>query len=44
VFTGDTVLRRVTAGSLAEYLGLTVASLPSRAFDLLVDRHGRSAG
>jgi thioredoxin reductase (NADPH) len=36
VFTGDTVLRRVTAGSLAEYLGLTVASLPSRGVDLLV--------
>ncbi len=36
VFTGDTVLRQVSAGSLAEYLGLTVASLPSRSFDLVI--------
>src|SRR5438552_328119 len=36
VCTGETVLRRVTAGSLAEYLGLTVANLPSRIFDLVI--------
>ncbi len=36
VFTSTSVLRRVTAGSLAEYLGLTVASLPSRSFDLVI--------
>jgi thioredoxin reductase (NADPH) len=36
VITGDAVLRRVTAGSLAEYLGLTVANLPCRVFDLVV--------
>jgi thioredoxin reductase (NADPH) len=36
VFTGGTVLRHVSAGSLAEYLGLTIASLPSRNFDLVV--------
>ena len=36
VFAGDTVLRRMTAGSLAEYLGLTVASLASRTFDLVI--------
>jgi thioredoxin reductase (NADPH) len=42
VFTNDTVLRRVTAGSLAEYLGLTVASLPSRTFDLVIAGAGPS--
>jgi thioredoxin reductase (NADPH) len=36
VFTSDGVLRRATAGFLAEYLGLTVANLPNRAFDLVV--------
>lgn len=36
VLTGDTILRQVTAGSLAEYLGLTVQNLPSRSFDLVV--------
>ena len=36
VFVGDTVLRRATAGSLAEYLGLTVASLTTRTFDLVI--------
>jgi thioredoxin reductase (NADPH) len=40
VCTGDTVLRRVTAGSLAEYLGLTVANLPSRTFDLVIAGSG----
>ena len=44
VFTGDTLLRRVSAGSLAEYLGLTIASLPSRNFDLVIagGRPGRT--
>ena len=36
VLTGDVVLRRVTAGSLAEYLGLTVASVANRSFDLVI--------
>jgi thioredoxin reductase (NADPH) len=36
VCTGQTVLRRVTAGSLAEYLGLTVANVPGRIFDLVI--------
>jgi thioredoxin reductase (NADPH) len=36
VFAGSFVLRRATAGALAEYLGLTVASLPDRSFDLVV--------
>ena len=36
VFAGGFVLRRATAGALAEYLGLTVASLPDRSFDLVV--------
>jgi thioredoxin reductase (NADPH) len=31
-----TVLRRPSPGALAEYLGLTVESLPSRCFDLVV--------
>jgi thioredoxin reductase (NADPH) len=35
VATG-TVLRRATPGALAEYLGLTVGSLPERCFDLIV--------
>jgi thioredoxin reductase (NADPH) len=30
------VLRRATAGDVASYLGLTVESLPSRCFDLVV--------
>jgi thioredoxin reductase (NADPH) len=36
VFAGTFVLRQATAGALAEYLGLTVASLPDRSFDLVV--------
>lgn len=36
VITTGTVLRRPTAGALAEYLGLTVGSLPERCFDLIV--------
>jgi thioredoxin reductase (NADPH) len=36
VFTGDTLLRRTTAGSLAEYLGLTLANLPDHTFDLVI--------
>jgi thioredoxin reductase (NADPH) len=36
VLTGSSVLRRVTAGALAEYLGLTIGSLPDRVFDLVV--------
>jgi thioredoxin reductase (NADPH) len=35
VVTG-TVLRRATPGAVAEYLGLTVGSLPERCFDLIV--------
>jgi thioredoxin reductase (NADPH) len=40
VCTGVTVLRRVTPGSLAEFLGLTVANLPSRSFDLVIAGSG----
>jgi thioredoxin reductase (NADPH) len=40
VCTGTSVLRRMTAGSLAEYLGLTVANLPTRTFDLVVAGSG----
>ena len=36
VITSGPVLRRPTPGSLAEYLGLTVQSLPDRCFDLVV--------
>jgi thioredoxin reductase (NADPH) len=36
VITSGSVLRRPTPGSLAEYLGLTVQSLPDRCFDLVV--------
>jgi thioredoxin reductase (NADPH) len=36
VIATGTVLRRPTAGALAEYLGLTVGSLPERCFDLIV--------
>jgi len=36
VIATGTVLRRPTAGALAEYLGLTVGNLPERCFDLLV--------
>ena len=36
VITSGAVLRRPTPGSLAEYLGLTVQSLPDRCFDLVV--------
>ena len=36
VLAGETILRQATAGSIAEYLGLTVQSLPSRSFDLVV--------
>jgi thioredoxin reductase (NADPH) len=36
VITAGAVLRRATPGSLAEYLGLTVDSLPERCFDLVV--------
>ena len=36
VITSGTVLRRPTPGELAEYLGLTVESLPGRCFDLVV--------
>jgi thioredoxin reductase (NADPH) len=35
IFSG-TVLRRPTPGSLAEYLGLTLASLPEGGFDLVI--------
>jgi thioredoxin reductase (NADPH) len=36
VITANAVLRRPTPGSLAEYLGLTIDSLPERCFDLVV--------
>jgi thioredoxin reductase (NADPH) len=36
VITSGSVLRRPTPGALAEYLGLTVDSLPDRCFDLVV--------
>ena len=36
VITSGTVLRRPTPGVLAEYLGLTLESLPGRCFDLVV--------
>jgi thioredoxin reductase (NADPH) len=36
VIVSGTVLRHPTLGTLAEYLGLTVESLPGRCFDLVV--------
>ena len=36
VIVSGTVLRRPTAGALAEYLGLTVGNLPDRCFDLVI--------
>jgi thioredoxin reductase (NADPH) len=36
VIATGAVLRRATAGDVASYLGLTVESLPSRCFDLVV--------
>ena len=36
VITSGTVLRRPSPGELAEYLGLTLESLPGRCFDLVV--------
>lgn len=36
VIATGSVLRRPTTGALAEYLGLTVESLPGRCFDLIV--------
>ena len=36
VIATGSVLRRPTPGALAEYLGLTVDSLPERCFDLVV--------
>jgi thioredoxin reductase (NADPH) len=36
VIVSNAVLRRPTPGSLAEYLGLTIVSLPERSFDLVV--------
>jgi thioredoxin reductase (NADPH) len=36
VITTGTVLRRATPGVVANYLGLTVESLPNRCFDLVV--------
>jgi thioredoxin reductase (NADPH) len=36
VIATGSVLRRTTPGALAEYLGLTVESLPGRCFDLVV--------
>src|SRR2546421_7489506 len=36
VIVSGSVLRRPTPGGLAEYLGLTITSLPERCFDLVV--------
>jgi thioredoxin reductase (NADPH) len=36
VFASRFVLRQATAGALAEYLGLTLGSVPDRSFDLVV--------
>jgi thioredoxin reductase (NADPH) len=36
VIASSSVLRRPTPGGLAEYLGLTIGSLPERCFDLVV--------
>jgi thioredoxin reductase (NADPH) len=36
VITASAVLRRPTPGKVAEYLGLTIDSLPERCFDLVV--------
>ena len=36
VIVSGTVLRRPTPGHLAEYLGLTLGSLPGRCFDLVI--------
>ena len=36
VIASGSVLRRPTPGGLAEYLGLTIGSLPERCFDLVV--------
>jgi thioredoxin reductase (NADPH) len=36
VIVSGTVLRRPTPGSLSEYLGLTVGTLPDRCFDLVI--------
>jgi thioredoxin reductase (NADPH) len=36
VISSGAVLRRATPGALAEHLGLTVANLPERCFDLLI--------
>jgi thioredoxin reductase (NADPH) len=36
VVASGTMLRRATAGDVASYLGLTIESLPSRCFDLVV--------
>jgi thioredoxin reductase (NADPH) len=36
VLVGSTVLRRATPGVVAQYLGLTIESIPERCFDLVV--------
>jgi thioredoxin reductase (NADPH) len=36
VFTSGAVLRSATPGTVADYLGLTVGSLPARCFDLVI--------
>ena len=36
VIVSGTVMRRPTPGELAEYLGITVANLPDRCFDLVI--------
>ena len=36
VIAGSTVMRRATPGEVAQYLGLTIESIPQRCFDLIV--------
>jgi len=43
VIASGSVLRRPTPGGLAEYLGLTITSLPERCFDLVVVGAGHVA-
>ena len=42
VIAGSMVLRRATPGEVAQYLGLTIESIPQRCFDLIVVGAGPS--
>jgi thioredoxin reductase (NADPH) len=42
VIASDTVMRHATPGELAQYLGLTVDSIPARCFDLVIVGGGPS--